>query len=116
MTKNIRIPQRVADDLCYIILRNSGANEDLHHAFDTAERLVDNYSAYGFQNWIQDRNVSYSAENRNRAMLMVMEINYIAVKKLLIQNRKKLDRIADELMEKTTLTHADIMKIMNEHV
>ena len=95
---------------------DTGANSDLHNAFNSAEKLVDNFSAYGFQNWIHDDNTSFTAENRNRTMAMVMEINYIAVKKLIIQNRDKLDRIAEALMEKTTLTHADIMKIMNEAV
>ena len=95
---------------------DNGANGDLHNAFDISEEIVDNYCSYGFQNWIQDGNVSFSAENRNRSMAMVMEINYLAVKKLIIQNREKLDRIAEALMEKTTLTHVDIMAIMNEPV
>ncbi len=93
---------------------DTGVNGDLHNAFDTAERLVDNCSVYGFQNWIQDRNEDFSGENRNRAMALVMEINYAAVKKMLVQNRAKLDRIAEELMKKTTLTHADMTAIMNE--
>lgn len=93
---------------------DTGANSDLHNAFDNAGCLVDNFCAYGFHNWLQDRNNDYSAENRNRAMSMLLEMNYMAVKKLIIENRQKLDRIAEELMSKTTLIHADIQEIMRE--
>ncbi len=91
---------------------DTGANSDLHHAFDMAEDVVDNYCSYGFHNWIQDRDSDGSAENRNRAMAIIMETYYMDVKKLLIQNRQKLDVIAAELMRRTTLIHKDIGIIM----
>lgn len=90
-----------------------GVNGDLHNAFDNANHLVDNFSAYGFHNWLQDADSAYASENRNRTMAMIMDENYMAVKKLIIENRQKLDRIAEELMKKTTLIHADIQGIMN---
>lgn len=88
-----------------------GANGDLHNAFDKAEMLVDNRCMYGFSNWIQDRETSFAAENRNRAMAMVLEKNYLEVKKLLVENRNLLDRIADELIKNTTLTYSDVQRI-----
>ncbi len=91
---------------------DTGANSDLHHAFDMAEDVVDNYCSYGFHNWIQDRDSDGASENRNRAMAIIMETYYMDVKKLLIQNRQKLDLIAAELMKKTTLIHEDIRNIM----
>ncbi len=95
---------------------DTGANSDLHHAFDLAEDLVDNYCSYGFHNWIQDRDSESSAENRNRTMAILMETYYMDVKKLLIQNRQMLDRIASELMARTTLIHEDIRKIMKDQI
>ena len=91
-----------------------GANRDLHNAYDSAEKIADNFCSYGFQNWIQDKDTAFSAENRNRTMAMIMERNYMEVKRLLARNRDLLDRIAEELLEKTTLVHADVERIMKK--
>ena len=89
-----------------------GANADLHNAFKRAKHLVDNHCMFGFQNWIEDDNTAVAAENRNRAMAMVLEKNYLEVKKLLVEHRELLDRMASELMEKTTLVYSDIQAIV----
>ncbi|WP_033154099.1 AAA family ATPase [Pseudobutyrivibrio ruminis] len=89
-----------------------GTNRDLHNAFDRASKLVDNYCSYGFHNWIEDGNGDFVAENRNREMIAVMERNYMAVKKMLIENRELLDLLANALLEKTTLIYSDIQAIM----
>ena len=93
-----------------------GANSDIHNAFDKAERLVDYRCMYGFDSWIHDDNTSFAAENRNRAMAMIMEKNYLEVKKLLVENRELLDRIADELIKKTTLTYSDVQNICSAYM
>ncbi len=90
---------------------DTGANADLHNAFDVAKRLVDNNCMFGFHNWIEDGETVYVAENRNRAMSMVMEKNYLEVKKTLAKHRGLLDRMAHELLEKTTLVYADVQEI-----
>ena len=92
-----------------------GANGDIHNAFDIAERLVDNKCMFGFQNWIQDWRDACAAENRNRAMAMLLEKNYLEVKKLLAENRELLDRMAEEALQKTTLVLTDIQGIMSEN-
>ena len=92
-----------------------GANSDLHHAFDAAKFLVDNQCMYGFQNWIEDRNNVFEGENRNRAMALLLEKNYLEVKKLLAEHRVLLDKMAIEALIKTTLVLTDIQKIMNEN-
>ena len=89
-----------------------GANNDLHNAFSRAREIADNFCSYGFQNWIEDPETTFVGENRNRTIAMIMERNYMDVKKILITNRKLLDKIAEELMEKTTLIHADVQRIM----
>ena len=90
-----------------------GANSDLHNAFSRANYLVDNVCMFGFQNWIEDKHDAYAAENRNRAVTMVMEKNYLEVKKLLVEHRELLDAMASELLKKTTLVRTDIQRIMN---
>ena len=92
-----------------------GTNSDIHHAFDKAERLVDHRCMYGFDSWIQDENTSFAAENRNRAMAMVLEKNYLEVKKLLVENRELLDRIADALVKNTTLIYSDVQAICGSY-
>lgn len=91
-----------------------GANADLHNAFRRAKHLVDNHCIFGFQNWIEDDNTAFAAENRNRAMAMVLEKNYLEVKKLLVDHRDLLDRMAMELIDKTTLVYSDVQRIITE--
>ncbi len=91
-----------------------GANNDLHNAFEKARRIVDDYCTYGFSNWIEDCETSFSAENRNRTMALIMEQNYQAVKKLLIKNRALLDCMTEALMERTTLIYSDIQEILRD--
>lgn len=88
-----------------------GANTDLHNAFKNARCLVDNECMYGFHNWIEDEHDVVSAENRNRSMAMVLDKNYLEVKKLLIENRELLDKIAENLVQKTTLIYSDIREL-----
>ena len=90
-----------------------GATNDLRNAFRKAKRIADNYCSYGFQNWIDDDNNASVAENRNHTMVMIVERCYMEIKQLLIRNRGILDKIAEELVEKTTLVHSDIVRIMD---
>ncbi|MBQ3913584.1 MAG: hypothetical protein II694_11470, partial [Lachnospiraceae bacterium] len=55
--------------------------------------------------WISDACIimeesggAYAAENRNRAATMVMDKNYLEVKKLLVEQREILDAMASEFM------------------
>ena len=93
-----------------------GVVGDLQNAFEKAKRLVDNQCVYGFQNWIEDKYTTYVDENRNRTMAMLLEKNYLEAKKLLASHRDLLDKMAAELLEKTTLVRADVQRIMNESI
>lgn len=88
-----------------------GVQSDIHNAFDRAKRLADDYCSLGFQSWLDDDINDYVAENRNRTMTMIMEKNYLEVKKILADNRALLDRIASELMQRTTLIYSDVQEI-----
>ena len=93
---------------------DDGANSDLHNAFDKAKGLADNLCAYGFQNWIEDCDNVYAAENRNRTMTMIIERNYIEVKRMIVNHRDLLEKIVEELLEKTTLIHSDVQRLFAE--
>ncbi len=93
-----------------------GANNDLHNAFEKARELVDNFCMYGFHNWIEDDNTAFVSENRNRTMSNVIERNYLEVKKLLARNKELLDKFANELIQKTTLTYSDVQQIVKQYV
>lgn len=88
-----------------------GVNADIHNAFSNAKWLVDNVCMHGFHNWIEDDHDVVSAENRNRSMVMILERNYLEVKKILVEHRDLLDRIAENLMQKTTLIYSDIQEL-----
>ena len=92
-----------------------GAREDLRNAFDRALLLVDDQCMYGFQNWIEDAHDAFVSENRNRTIAMVMEKNYLEVRKMLAEHRELLDRMAAEALNKTTLVMTDIQRIMSEY-
>ena len=93
-----------------------GANSDLHNAFDKAKLMVDNHCMYGFHNWIEDNHAEYVSENRNHAITMVMERNYIEVKKLLVEHRELLDRLAEALLQNVTLVYSDVQEICSTNI
>ena len=96
---------------------DTGANSDIRRAFDIAERLVDNYCAYGFDSWEKSMNASLAVVER-KEMRIYAELDqaYNAVKKLLAENRRYLDAIAGALMKKEILTSSDIAGIKLQSV
>ena len=86
-----------------------GTNNNLHNAFDNAFYIVDNTCSFGFNNWIEASHDDKAAENRNCEVSFVMERNYMAVKKLLIENRELPDILANTLLEKTTMLATSII-------
>lgn len=89
-----------------------GANNDIHRARDIVERFVDNYCSYGFDKFAYARAHSneFIAKQEN-LIFSEMERYYQLSKKILIQNREFLDKLASALIEKETLITEDIKKI-----
>ena len=83
-------------------------------AFSNASILADNLCVYGFHNWIEDSNTSFVAENRNRSMTMILERNYLEVKKIIVENRDLLEELVTELMNKRTLISSDVQNIFSK--
>ena len=89
-----------------------GANNDLRRAFDIVERFVDNYCSNDFSRWIQDGYASEGTrERRDTQMASEMTYFYQKAKKILMDNREFLDKLAQALINKDVLTSVEIEAI-----
>ena len=86
-----------------------GATGDLKRAYDIVMRFVDDYCSNGFDRWV-DRRGSSDATYERRDMQVSVELEnfYRKAKKILIDNREFLDKVATALMNKDILTSAEI--------
>ncbi len=90
---------------------DTGVNSDLRRAFDIVQRFSDHYCAYGFGYW-EDRSSSPERlAKREDRITADMETYYAKAKKILIDNKAFLERLAKRLIEKDTLIGSEIRKI-----
>ena len=96
-------------------ITDTGANHDIHRAFDICERFIDNYCSFGFGMF--ERNTSgVELDNRkDMGIIIEMEHYYSETKKMIAENRGILDKIVEALMEKKTLLRNDIKEIMSAY-
>lgn len=86
-----------------------GASKDLCRAFDIVERFVYNYCCNDFSRWIQDGYTSEGTrERRDTQMASEMTHFYQKAKKILMDNREFLDKLAQALINKDVLTSVEI--------
>lgn len=88
-----------------------GCGRDLSLAFHRVEKLIDDNVMLGFENFSSKTD---GDEKRDRLSYIVskeIERYYKETKKMLIDNREFLDKIANALLEKTTLLMNDIQEI-----
>ena len=90
-----------------------GSGNDLKKAFRLAETFVDDTCGYGFQSFARESSSAWVLQNRDARLACDMENYYQTAKRLLIQNRAFLDRVAERLMEKETLLNKDIQMLKN---
>ncbi|MBR2870253.1 MAG: AAA family ATPase [Clostridia bacterium] len=89
-----------------------GANNDLNRAYDIVERFVDHYCSNGFDRWIYDHTPSNELrERKGMHMSVEMENFYKKAKKIIVDNREFLDKLAAALMNKDILTSMEIETI-----
>ena len=89
-----------------------GANNDIHRAIDITERFVDHYCGFGFDKFEFQNNSSNDLLSRKEMQVFTeLEKYYQETKKMLIDNREFLDKVAEKLVEKETLTCKDIKEI-----
>lgn len=90
---------------------DTGVNSDLHRAFDIVQRFADNYCEYGFGYW-EDRDSSPNRLSRREDRISAdMEMYYARARKILIDNRDFLERLAKRLQEKDTIVASEIKEI-----
>ena len=103
---------KAATEICYGVV-DTGANSDLHRAFDIVHRFVDHYCSYGFGQFVLDRQCSNEVlERRDSRIAAEMERYYAETKRLLWENKSKLDRLIAQLVEEKTLLGEQVRKIM----
>ena len=92
-----------------------GASSDLNRAYDIAERFVDNYCMLDFNSWVRnsDEQSEKVKQNKDENINKLMQEYYIKAKEILIQNRNKLDTLANELKAKKILFQEEIKDILN---
>ncbi len=90
---------------------DTGANNDLHRAFDVVKRFADNYCSYGFGYWTDRENSSAIMSRKEDRIISDMENYYATAKKILIENRAFLEMLAKRLQEKDTLVSSEIKEI-----
>ena len=92
-----------------------GANSDLDRAFRVASRFDDEYCGFGFDsNLCYNMNASdMQRERHSQRLAHELDKAYLEVKEILVKNREFLEKIANALLEKTTLMMSDIQEIKN---
>lgn len=91
---------------------DTGANSDLHRAFDIVERIADNYCSYGFGYWVYNSGTSQNLYARKEGRIIAdMEGLYLKAKKILVENRAFLEAVAKRLQEKDILVGSEIKEI-----
>ena len=90
---------------------DTGANNDLHRAFDLVQRFADNYCSYGFGYWEEHDSSPNRLSRREDRITADMEMYYARARKILIDNRDFLERLAKRLQEKDTLVSSEIKEI-----
>ena len=90
---------------------DTGANNDLHRAFDIVQRFADNYCSYGFGYWEERDSSPTRLSRREDRITADMEAYYERARKILLENRDFLERLAERLREKDTVVGSEIQEI-----
>ena len=103
---------KAAIELCYGTV-DPGANEDLKRAFDIVHRFVDHYCSYGFGQFVFDQYPSNGVlDRRDSRVAAEMEHYYAQTKQLIVENRTRLDKLVERLIEEKTLLGDQVQEII----
>lgn len=103
---------KAATEICYGIV-DTGVGFDLQRAFSIVVRFVNNYCAFGFDQFGFSGEVSDGLLNRRDTRVAAeIERYYTQVRKLLLENKDKLDALAARLMEEKTLLGDQVQQIV----
>ena len=102
---------KAATEICHGAV-DTGTIVDLRRAFDIVHRFVDDYCAYGFDKFVYSQTVSQDLLGRRDSLVAAeMERYYARTRKLLIDNRDKLDMMTHRLLQEKTLLGDQIQAI-----
>ena len=109
----ILLAGKAAMEICYGIV-DPGVGSDLRRAFSIVERFVDNYCAFGFDQFVFNTDASEGVRNRRDTRVGAeVERYYSRVRKLLLENKDKLETITARLVAEKTLLGDQVQQILN---
>lgn len=88
-----------------------GANNDLRRVFNLVEDFVDGYCSTSFDRFETRTTTVATAQRKEMQVVSEIERYYAEARKILIENREFLDRLAAALAEKKTVIARDIRAI-----
>ncbi|MCR5066980.1 MAG: AAA family ATPase [Erysipelotrichaceae bacterium] len=107
---------KAANDIVFGIT-DVGCNDDLNRAYDIVSRFIDNYCSYGFNNWegICEHLGNSDGLMSRKETLVSFEMSkyYQKVRRMLIENRPFLDKLAETLMKDKVITYHTVQNIKN---
>lgn len=104
---------KAATEICYGVV-DPGTGSDLQRAFSIVVRFVDNYCSYGFDRFVYINDTSDALrERRDNQVATELERYYAQVKKLLIDNKDKLETLTARLVKEKTLLGDQVQQILN---
>ena len=103
---------KAATEICYGAV-DTGTISDLRRAFDIVHRFVDDYCSYGFDKFVYAQGVSQDLlDRRDTQVATEMDRYYAQTRKLLVDNRVKLEALTQHLVEEKTLLGDRIQEIL----
>lgn len=108
----IRLGGKVATEIVYgePCLGNCS---DLHASFELGQFLVEVENIYDFRGWVANNCPAAMETHANRDITMQTIVSrcYNKAKRIIVKNRKILDRLAEEVIDKRVVTYKDIDRI-----
>ena len=94
-----------------------GCGSDIQKAYDKVERIVKEYCGLSFSSHAEtyDHN-QYSIENQAREISFKMQEYYNKAKKILVEHNDLLEKMANLLIEKITITYLDIESLKKSSI
>lgn len=91
---------------------DTGANSDMHMAFDKTRALLDDYTGYNFNSWCHGGETAETVyQNLDISTQSAVAKYYAETKSLLIKNRSMLDELTEAILDNETLFYKDIESI-----
>ncbi len=90
---------------------DTGAMSDMRRAYDIICRIVTRYAAYGIEKYCTEDAGEQLTDRTDIIVSAELERYYMHAKKLLVENREFLEKLAAALYEKKTLCGSDVRAI-----